>query len=82
MIDLAAAIGPRRRAGFVSRGKGVRVELAIAKALQANGLAAEKVSRAYQPGHDIALPIAGRDLRLEVKARAAGFRELTSQTSD
>jgi hypothetical protein len=62
--------------GLRSRRKGVRVELAIAKALQANGLAAVKVSRAYTPGHDIALPIAGRDLRLEVKARADGFREL------
>ena len=29
-------------------------------------------------GHDIVLPIAGRDLCVEVKARADGFRELCS----
>ena len=58
--------------------KGQGVERAIAKALQANGLAAVKVSRAYQSGHDILLPIAGRDLCVEVKARADGFRELHS----
>jgi Holliday junction resolvase len=62
--------------GRRSRDKGARTERAIAKALQANGLAAVKVSRAYQPGHDIVLPLVGRDLYLEVKARADGFREL------
>ena len=34
------------------------------------------MSRAYQPGHDIVVPLAERDLRVEVKARADGFREL------
>jgi len=62
--------------GRRSRNKGARTERAIAKALQANGLAAVKVSRAYQPGHDIVVPVAGRDLSVEVKARADGFREL------
>jgi len=62
--------------GRRSRNKGARTERAIAKALQANGFAAVKISRAYQPGHDIVLPFNGRDLCVEVKARADGFREL------
>ena len=62
--------------GLRSRRKGQRIELAIAKALQANGLAAVNVSRAYQRGHNIVLPIAGRDLCVEVRARAV--RELHS----
>jgi Holliday junction resolvase len=55
--------------GLRSRRKGVRVELAVAKALQAHGIAATKVSRAYQSGHDIVVPVAERLLRVEVKAR-------------
>jgi hypothetical protein len=35
-----------------------------------------RLSRAYQPGHDIVVPLMGRDLCVEVKARADGFREL------
>ena len=62
--------------GRRSRNKGARTERAIAKVLQANGFAAVKVSRAYQPGHDIVLPLVGCDLCVEVKARAGGFREL------
>ncbi len=62
--------------GGRSRDKGARTERAIARMLQANGLAAAKVSRAYQPGHDIVLPLAGRDLCMEVKARADGFHDL------
>ena len=61
--------------GRRSRDKGARTERAIAKALQANGLAAVKVSRAYQPDHDIVLPLRGRDLGIEVKTRADGFHE-------
>jgi len=62
--------------GRRSRNKGARTESAIAKALQADGFAAVKVSRAYLPGHDIVLPLVGRDLCVEVKARADWFREL------
>jgi hypothetical protein len=56
--------------GCRSRDKGARTERAIAKVLRANG------SRAYQPGHDIVLSLSGRDLCVEVKARADGFRDL------
>ena len=57
--------------GLHSRRKGVRVELAIAKLI-----GARKVSRAYQAGHDLELLLADdRMLRIERKARAAGFRQ-------
>jgi hypothetical protein len=64
--------------GRRSRDKGARTERAIAKVRRANGFAAAKVSRADQPGHDIVLTLSGRDLCVEVKARANGFRELYS----
>jgi hypothetical protein len=58
--------------GLRSRRKGVRVELAIAKLI-----GARKVSRAYQAGHDLELPLGGdRVVRIECKARAAGFSQL------
>ena len=50
--------------GRRSRNKGARVERAILRALQANGFAATKMS------HN------GRELHVEVKARADGSREL------
>jgi Holliday junction resolvase len=64
--------------GRRSPDKGARTERAIAKALQANRLAAVKISRGYQPGRDIVLPLKWRDLCVEMKARADGFRELYS----
>ena len=62
--------------GRRSRDKGARTERAIAKVRRANGFAAAKVSRADQPGHDIVLSLSGRDLCVEVKARANRFRDL------
>jgi hypothetical protein len=67
--------------GRRSRDKGARTERAIAKVLQANGFAAAKINRAYQPGHDIVLSLSGRDLCVEVEARAGGFQELYSWLS-
>jgi Holliday junction resolvase len=61
-----------------SRDKGARTERAVAKVLRANGFAAAKISSAYQAGHDIVLSLNGRDLCVEVKARADGFRGLYS----
>jgi hypothetical protein len=61
-----------------SRSKGIRVELAIAKLV-----GARKVSRAYQAGHDLELPLGDdRILRIECKARAAGFRQLYNWLND
>jgi len=62
--------------GRRSRDKGARVERAIVKILQDRGFAAEKVSRMYQPGEDISVPLLGFDKRVEVKARATGFTQL------
>jgi hypothetical protein len=45
--------------------------------LQAQSFAATKISRAYQAGHDLELQLGGgRMMRIEVKCRADGFREL------
>jgi hypothetical protein len=63
--------------GLRSRRKGVRVELAIAKLI-----GARKVSRAYQAGHDLELPLGDDLLRIECKARAAGFRQLYNSLND
>ncbi len=66
--------------GRRSRDKGARVERAIVNALQAGGFAAERVPLSGAAGGrysgDIVLPLLGRDLCLEAKARADGFREL------
>jgi hypothetical protein len=60
--------------GLHSRRKGARVELVMAKLI-----GAQKVSRAYQAGHDLELLLGeDRALRIECKARADGFRELYS----
>jgi Holliday junction resolvase len=62
--------------GAHSRRKGSRAELALVKFLQAEGFAAEKLSRMYRPGPDLSVPLLGRDLAVEVKIRSDGFREL------
>jgi len=68
--------------GRRSRSKGVRTERAIVNALKASGVAAERVPLSGSVGGrfagDIVLPLIGRDLCVEVKARADGFRELYS----
>jgi Holliday junction resolvase len=62
--------------------KGARTERGIVNALKANGIAAVRVPPSGAVGGrfagDIALPLMGRDLCVEVKARADGFRELYS----
>ena len=68
--------------GRRSRDKGSRVERAIVHALQAGGFAAQRVPLSGAVGGrysgDIVMPLLGRDLCLEAKARADGFRELYS----
>ncbi len=68
--------------GRHSRDKGGRTERAIVNALRASGIAAVRVPLSGAVGGrfagDIILPLMGRDLCVEVKARAAGFRELYS----
>ena len=57
--------------GIRSRRKGARVENEIVHRLQEHGIAATKRSRMYLSGHDLDVPIAGRDVPVEVKARAS-----------
>jgi Holliday junction resolvase len=68
--------------GRRSRSKGVRTERGIVNALKASGIAAVRVPLSGAVGGrfggDIVLPLMGRDLCVEVKARADGFRELYS----
>jgi hypothetical protein len=64
--------------GIRSRRKGGRVELEIAKLI-----VARKVSRAYQAGNDLELPLgADRMLRIDRKARATGFARLYDWLND
>jgi Holliday junction resolvase len=66
--------------GRRSRDKGARVERAIVHALQADGFNAARVPLSGAVGGrfsgDVVVPVHGRDLCVEVKARADGFREL------
>ena len=68
--------------GRRSRRKGTRTERSIVNALKASGIAAVRVPLSGAVGGrfagDIILPLMGRDLSVEVKARADGFRELYS----
>jgi Holliday junction resolvase len=62
--------------GRRSRDKGSSAERAIARLLQAQGIAATKISGMYKSGADISMPLLGSDRAVEVKWRAAGFRQL------
>jgi Holliday junction resolvase len=57
----------------MSRRKGARVENEVTHTLQRHGIPATKRSGMYIPGH---ARVGGRDLRVEVKARAQGFGAL------
>jgi hypothetical protein len=64
--------------GRRSRAKDARTERGIVNALKARGIAALPLSGMVggRFAGDIVLPLMGRDLCVEVKARADGFREL------
>ena len=62
--------------GRRSRDKGARAECAIVRLLQGQGIGAEKISGMYKPGADLRLPLLAVDRAVEVKCRAAGFRQL------
>jgi hypothetical protein len=68
----------KKRGGRAPRQKGCRFELALVRLLQDAGLGAEKVARAGYSGGDLSIPLLGRDLVVEVKARANGFARLYS----
>ena len=62
--------------GRRSRSKGVRAERAIVRLLQEQGIVADKISGMYKPGADLRVPLLAVDRAVEVKCRAAGFRQL------
>lgn len=66
--------------GRASRQKGNRTERAIVRLLQERGFAAEPLPLSGAArgrfGGDVSVPLLGVDRRVEVKARADGFREL------
>jgi hypothetical protein len=62
--------------GRRSRDKGARTERAIVRLLQASGVDAAKISRAWTPGADLRLAVLGVDRAVEVKCRAASFRSI------
>jgi hypothetical protein len=77
-LDLQAKIA--KRGGARPRAKGSRVERHLVHLLQDAGLDASRVPLSGSAGGkfagDITVPLLGRDLVVEVKARADGFREL------
>jgi Holliday junction resolvase len=62
--------------GRRSRNKGARTKRAIARLLQAKGIAAVKISGMYKPGADPSMPLLGTDKVVEVKCRATGVTQL------
>ncbi len=60
----------------MQRRKGKRVELETMHALRDAGFDAQKISRAYCSGPDLRLKLVSSDFRVEVKARADGFKQL------
>ncbi len=69
-----------QRGGRRSRDKGNRHERALVRFLQGHGFAAERVPLSGSAGGsyvgDLSLPLLGVDRTVEVKVRAAGFRQL------
>jgi hypothetical protein len=62
--------------GRRSRDKGARAERAIVRLLQGQGIRARKVSAMYKRGEDLRVIVGDIDRSVEVKCRAAGFRQL------
>jgi Holliday junction resolvase len=66
--------------GRGARQKGNRLERALVRVLQDHGFAAERVPLSGSAGGsytgDLTVPLLGRDLRVEAKARGNGFNQL------
>jgi Holliday junction resolvase len=62
--------------GRRSRDKGNRTERAIVRLLQADGIAATKISGMYKSGADISMSLLGSDRAVKVKCRSTGFAQL------
>jgi len=72
----------KKRGGRASRQKGNRLERAIVRLLQDRVIGAERVPLSGSAGGsylgDLTVPLLGRDLIVEAKARANGFARLYS----
>ncbi len=79
---MTATAQEKKRGGRASRDKGNRLERAVVRLLQDRGLGAERVPLSGSAGGsysgDLTVPILGRDLVVEAKARANGFARLYS----
>lgn len=66
--------------GLRSRNKGARIEREVVNLFQEAGIGAERVPLSGAAGGsykgDVSMPVLGRDVTLEVKARAAGFKQI------
>jgi hypothetical protein len=65
--------------GLRSQRKGLRTEYLVRDQLIAAGIPARKLSRAYQPSHDVEAVVRGRTLKVQVKGRAKGYAAIHSQ---
>jgi Holliday junction resolvase len=82
-VDRESSLKTKRkqgRGGRRSRDKGNRAERWLVNLLQEHGLAAERVPFSGSAGGsylgDLTVPLLGFDRTVEVKCRAAGFRQL------
>lgn len=79
---MTAIAQEKKRGGRASRDKGNRLERAVVRLLQDHGLGAERIPLSGSAGGsysgDLTVPILGRDLVVEAKARANGFSRLYS----
>jgi hypothetical protein len=70
----------KKSGGRAPRQKGARLERALVRLLQDNGLGAERIPLSGSVGGsfrgDISVPVLGRDLVVEAKSRKDGFAQL------
>jgi hypothetical protein len=59
-----------------SRDKGVRTGRVTVRLLQAQGIAAPKISGMYEPVAERTMSVLGSDTTIEVKRRATGFAQI------
>ena len=79
---MTAPAQENKRGGRASRDKGNRLERGVVRLLQDHGLGAERIPLSGSAGGsysgDLTVPILGRDLVVEAKARATVFARLYS----
>jgi Holliday junction resolvase len=83
---MTATAQAKKRGGRAPKAKGSRFERAVVRLLQDHGLGAECVPLSGAAGGsylgDLTVPVLGRDLVVEAKARARGFSQIYSWLQD